>query len=226
MSDNKLVKLCVHVSKESTLSEYVALVLNGEVLGVTSGSFPEESEKMLDSVHRGLAKSLGLSEETKLLEMPSGWSWPEALAKAGLQPAMEREFLFSAKCIEQASGTIHQRNFQFTAGHIEQALEKLGPDVGEHILQITGCSCDGETVEIDEEMLIKEGTTDYKLVPVANAGIWIQVGNIDLRIRATDEGASVTYYPAGDGLDSIGESFVFFNEACADEQPRALPRMK
>jgi hypothetical protein len=95
-------------------------------------------------------------------------------------------------------------------------------------MRVRRVSCNGEPLpDLDDHagMLIKQSSDEYRLIPIENAGAWIQVGNLDLKIRDTGEGASVTYYASGQGsLESLGESYVFFNEAFGlDEDTEPAP---
>jgi hypothetical protein len=206
-----------------------SLVLDGEVL-ITKG-YGELDPEMTDLLERALkVRARKTSATINLQEGETEWTWEAALAAADIrsdEPEWEMACVFAA----HATGEQEERTVTVRAPGLEQALVQINEESGESLMRVRRVICDGEPMtDLDDYggMLIKQSSDEYRLIPIEDAGAWIQVGNLDLKIRNTGEGAAVTYYPSGGELDSIGESYVFFNEAFGleDEQPVPTgPRM-
>lgn len=208
-----------------------SLVLDGEVL--ITKAYGELDPEMADLLERAL--KVRAQKASATLDLPDGvteWTWEEALAAAGIrsgQPEWEMACVFA----DHATGEQEERTVTVSAPGLEQALVQINEESGESLMRVRRVICDGEPVtDMDDfaGMLIKQSSDEYRLIPIENAGAWIQVGNLDLKIRDTGEGASVTYHPRGQEghLDSLGESCIFFNEAFGldEEQPAPSgPRM-
>jgi hypothetical protein len=203
-----------------------SLVLDGEVL-ITKG-YGELHPEMTDLLERAL--KVRAEKKSATLNLPEGeseWTWDEALEAARIQsgePEWEIVCAFSA----HSDGAETERTVTVAAPGLEEALRQINEESGESLMRVRRVSCNGEPMTDLEDyagMLIKQSSDEYRLIPIENSGAWIQVGNLDLRILDTGEGASVTYYPCGQGiLDSIGESYVFFNEVIGlDEDTEAAP---
>ena len=225
-----LLNLEVHGDRGEIIDVKESLVLDGEVL-ITKG-WGELDPEMVDLLERALkVRAEKTSVTINLPEGVSEWTWDEALEAAQIQSG-EPEWEIACVFASHKDGAQEERTVTVRAPGIEQALVQVNEESGESLMRVRRVICDGEPMTDLEDfagMLIKQSSDEYRLIPIENAGAWIQVGNLDLKIRDTGEGASVTYYANGQGsLDSLGESYVFFNEALGldEEQPAPSgPRM-
>jgi len=209
-----------------------SLVLDGEVL-ITKG-WGEMDPEMVDLLERALkVHAEKASAEFTLPKGVTEWTWDEAFEAAGIkQNANDRqregryvraqfpEYKFVCAFSSHKDGVYRYQPVTTRAANIEDALLQVEQPKGESLMNIQELTCDGAPVDLGDSdgIVIKHSADEYQLVPVGNqtgtAGIWLQVGNLDLKVRDTGEGASVTYYPHGqDALDSLGESYCFYQEA-------------
>lgn len=209
-----------------------SLVLDGEVL--VTKPYGELDPEMTDLLERAL--KVGAQDASVTLDLPEGvaeWTWDEALEAAGIRQnadLMQREgryarvqspeYKFTCAFSSHKDGAYRYQPVVIRAENIEDALLQVEQPKGESLMNIQDLTCDGAPVDLGDAdgLVIKHSADEYQLVPVGNqtgtAGIWLQVGNLDLKVRDTGEGASVTYYPHGqDALDSLGESYCFYQEA-------------
>lgn len=209
-----------------------SLVLDGEVL--VTKPYGELDPEMVDLLERAL--KVRAEKASANFTLPEGvyeWTWDEALEAAGIKQnadvrqregrytrAHSPEYKFVCAFSSHKDGAYRYQPVIVRAANIETALLQVEQPKGESLMNIQDLSCDGAPVDLGDSdgIVIKHSSDEYQLVPVGNqtgtAGIWLQVGNLDLKVRDTGEGASVTYYPHGqDALDSLGESYCFYQEA-------------
>lgn len=214
-----------------------SLVLDGEVL-ITKG-YGELHPEMTDLLERALkVRAEKMSATLNLPEGESEWTWDEALEAAGIKGDLDvaqregryarvqsPEYKFTCAFSSHKDGSYRYQPVIVRAENIEDALLQVEQPKGESLMNIQDLTCNGASVDLGDAdgLVIKHSADEYQLVPVGNqtgsAGIWLQVGNLDLKVRDTGEGASVTYYPHGqDALDSLGESYCFYQEALDMEE--------
>ncbi len=203
-----------------------SLVLDGEVL-ITKG-WGELDPEMTDLLERAL--KVCASKASAIVNLPEGeteWTWDEALEAAGIKQGLP-EYKFTCAFSSHKDGAYRYQPVTIRAADIEAALLQVDQPEGESLMNIEDLTCDGVPWEMGDcdGLIVKRSPDEYQLVPVGKqtgtAGIWLQVGNLDLKVRETGEGASVTYYPHGQGsLESLGESYCFYSDALGldDEDP-------
>lgn len=104
---------------------------------------------------------------------------------------------------------------------IDQAREVVAAEEGHrnwHALQAAVKKASTEQGEGDiHDSLVRSGD-GYALAP-GDSSTWITIGNLSVYVRRTDEGASVSIYPAGDeGGESLAETYAHFSEAESEEE--------
>ena len=104
---------------------------------------------------------------------------------------------------------------------IDQAREVVAAEDGYrnwHALQAAVKKASTEQGEGDiHDSLVRSGD-GYTLAPGENS-TWITIGNLSVYVRRTDDGASVSIYPAGDEMgESLGETYAHFTESKSDKE--------
>lgn len=195
---HKLVLAHMQVTSKGgkLIEEHDAVVLDGRVVELAPhGGIDEERLQYLSSAVAADVERISASMTDP--EKPCGWQWTDVLAAHGISP-MSSQFRMTCEFLDHVTGEHVLRTRSMRAENLAAAMHKIKPQAHESLLRLKEVFCDGEPMDLTQFQLKgsltlapKSEGDGYVLMPVEDAGVWIQVGAVDLRIHSSEESVEV-----------------------------------
>jgi len=192
-------------------------------------TLPEEVVK--DVVKNGtLTNDIILSAQRHGIDSAGTFAFAETVINACLRKLAFRfientevKTLWRLVCVYiNQNGERSSHEHIITGKTLEDALIKVPNIPGRWIVGVTQAVRLGvgkeqdQVADLEEEfVLVPKNTQEYVMSPMPNNSCWVQVGNIDVSLKKTDEGVIVEAFAMGnEGQgDPMFTTYLFFNEA-------------